>query len=134
MKKVDIEINSQPQQTQEPTNKEVGQISLDIFTHEKEIIILAPIAGASPDDITLAITEDVLTIKGVRPQKYQVNEEDYYTKECFWGRFSRSIVLPLEADTASISAQFEKNILEIRIPRKEINRTNIIKINASDED
>lgn len=113
-----------------PLEKEVGQLSLDIFKNANEIIILAPIAGISKEDITLAVTDDVLVIKGIRTTQYEIKEENYYTKECFWGNFSRSIVLPLEADTKNISAQFENNVLEIHIPRKEIEQTKVIKIKS----
>src|SRR6056297_1172736 len=87
----------------EPIEKEVGQLALDIFRTEKEIIILAPIAGVKPENINLSITNDVLVIKGERESNFFPAEDDYYTKECFWGKFSRSIVLPLEADTSNIS-------------------------------
>lgn len=113
-----------------PIEKEYGQLSLDIFHLEKEIVILAPIAGVKEEDLTISITDDVLVIKGIRQNKYDVPEEDYYTRECFWGNFSRSIVLPLEADTKNISAKFEHNVLEIHIPKTEIESTKVIRINS----
>lgn len=113
-----------------PIEKEYGQLSLDIFHLDKEIIILAPIAGVKEDDLNIAITDDVLVIRGTRQAKYEIPEENYYTKECFWGNFSRSIVLPLEADTRNISAKFEHNVLEIHIPKSDIEGTKVIKINV----
>jgi HSP20 family protein len=113
-----------------PIEKEYGQLSLDIFHADKEIVILAPIAGVKEEDISIAITDDVLVIRGTRQNKYEIPEENYYTKECFWGNFSRSIVLPLEADTKNISAKFEHNVLEIHIPKSDIEATKVIKING----
>jgi len=132
MKKSNIKIDTPvtSEGNQPPIEKEIGQLSLDIFHTDSEIVILAPIAGVKADDVTLSITDDVLVIKGVRTPKFEVAEENYYTKECFWGHFSRSIVLPLEADVKDISANFKNGILEIHIPRIEIKKTNIIKING----
>lgn len=113
-----------------PLEKEYGQLSLDIFHLEKELVILAPIAGVREEDITISITDDVLVIRGNRQQKFDIPEENYYTKECFWGNFSRSIVLPLEADAKHIHAKFENNVLEIHIPKGEVERTQVIKING----
>ncbi|MFA6917479.1 MAG: Hsp20/alpha crystallin family protein [Candidatus Gracilibacteria bacterium] len=113
-----------------PIGKEYGQLSLDIFHLEKEIVIMAPIAGVKEEDITISITDDVLVIKGSRQNKFEVPEENYYTRECFWGSFSRSIVLPQEADTRGISAKFDNNVLEIHIPRTEMEPTKVIKING----
>jgi len=113
-----------------PLEKEYGQLALDIFHLEKELVILAPIAGVKEEDISISITDDVLVIRGIRQQKFEIPEENYYTKECFWGNFSRSIVLPLEADTKHISAKFDDNVLEIHIPKGEVERTQVIKING----
>lgn len=113
-----------------PIKKEVGQLSVDIYHTDKEIVILAPIAGVPRDLIKISLTEDVLHIQGERQPKEEVAEEKYYTRECFWGPFSRSIVLPKEADTKGISAAFDDHVLEIRIPKTELEQTKIIKIKA----
>jgi len=113
-----------------PMKKEVGQLSLDIYQTEKEIIVVAPIAGVEKEDINISVNEDILVIKGDRAQREQVQEENYYTKECFWGSFSRAIVLPKEADIKNISASFEKCVLEIRIPKSENETNKIIKIKS----
>ncbi len=128
MKHSSIKIHPLPQNT--PVKKEVGQLSVDIYHTDKEIVVLAPIAGVSKEDIHLSVTDDVFVIKGSRPAQEDVPEENYYTRECFWGDFSRSIVLPLEADGKNISASFENNVLEIRIPKVKQESTKIIKIKA----
>ncbi len=125
-----IKIHPLPHEDKEPLKKEVGQLSLDIYYTDSEIVILAPVAGVKKEDIQLSLTDEVLVIKGQRTLREEVPEENYYTKECFWGNFSRSIVLPLEADTNKISASFEDNILEIRIAKNKKERTQIIKIKA----
>lgn len=113
-----------------PIKKEVGQLSLDIYQTEKEIIIVAPIAGVEKEDINITVNEDILVVKGNRPSASQIPDENYYTKECFWGSFSRAIVLPKEADIKNISASFEKCVLEIRIPKVETENNKIIKIKS----
>ncbi|PIZ75290.1 Hsp20/alpha crystallin family protein [Candidatus Peregrinibacteria bacterium CG_4_10_14_0_2_um_filter_38_24] len=113
-----------------PLKKEVGQLSLDIYQTDKEIIVVAPIAGVEKEDINITVNEDILVIKGDRAPRDQVADENYYTKECFWGSFSRAIVLPKNADIKNISASFEKCVLEIRIPKAETEANKIIKIKS----
>lgn len=108
--------------------EEVGQLSLDIIQTKDAIIILAPIAGTSTRDVTVTVTEDVLTIKGERLPPHEADEKDYLTKECFWGRFSRSIVLPKNCNPREISANSKNNILEIRIPRIMDEKNKVVKI------
>jgi len=132
MTDTNIKINpiSKDQSAQSlPIEKEYGQLSLDIFRMENEIVIMAPIAGVDEKSINISITDDVLVIQGTRQNKYEISEENYYTRECFWGNFSRSIVLPLEADTKHIKAKFDQNVLEIHIPKAEVETTKVIKIN-----
>lgn len=130
MKNTSIKIHPLPSNDTEPLQKEVGQLSVDIYRTDKELVIIAPIAGVGKDDVKLSITDDVLVIKGERPSHENIPEENYYTQECFWGNFSRAIVLPQEADTKNISASFENNVLEIRIPKQDVEQTKIIKIQA----
>lgn len=130
MKNSSIKIHPLPHDEKTPLKKEIGQLSVDIYHTDKEIVILAPVAGVTKEDVKLSVTEDVLVIRGERDSVEEVDEENYYTRECFWGNFQRAIVLPKEADVKNISASFEKNVLEIRIPKTQHEKTKIIKIKA----
>lgn len=108
-----------------------GQLSVDVYQTDSEIVIVAPIAGTASDQINISITDDVITIKGRRqiPTRDEIRTEDFYIQECFWGNFSRSIILPAAVDTNHVQAYFKNNILTIRIPKIERVRTRMIKIN-----
>lgn len=105
-----------------------GQLALDIYQTSRDIVIVAPIAGVKLSDLNLSVTEDVLTIKGKRYLEFDIPEEDYFTQECFWGDFSRSIVLPAAVDTTKINASFKDAVLKITIPRTERSKTKIVRI------
>ncbi len=113
-----------------PIQKQFGQLAVDIYQTPNEIVIIAPIAGVDKDHLHLSITDDVLVIQGERKRQEGVNEEQYHVRECFWGPFSRSIVLPLEANIQNVGANFDLNILTIRIPKTEKEHNKIIKIAA----
>lgn len=105
-----------------------GQLSVDIYQSEENLIILAPISGCNIDDIELTITDDVLSIKGRRVLDPDIDTDNYFTKECFWGTFSRAIVLPTKTETSKITAKFLNGILRIEIPKVESERTRKIEI------
>jgi len=109
--------------------QEIGQLSLDIIQTKTEIIILAPLAGVSAKEVTITVTDETLTIKGIRPNPVLTDEKDYLTKECFWGEFERSIILPENVDAKNIQASSVNNILEIRIPKTSEAKTKVVKIN-----
>jgi HSP20 family protein len=110
---------------------EEGQLSIDVYETKTELIIVAPIAGVKMEDISLTVTEDILTIKGQRSLELAISEEDYLIQECFWGNFSRSIVLPSAVDATKISASFKDGVLKIAIPRTERTKTKLIRIKAA---
>ena len=118
-----------PEKLQEEKDENTeGQLALDIYQTESDIVIVAPIAGVKLNDINVAVTEDVLTIKGNRYLEFDIPEEDYFTQECFWGDFSRSIVLPAAVDTSKISATFKDAVLKITIPKTEKTKTRVVRI------
>jgi len=107
-----------------------GQLALDIYQTPTHIVVVAPIAGVKMDDIDVSVTEDVLTIKGKRYLEFDIPDEDYFTQECFWGDFSRSIVLPTSVDATKIAASFKDAVLKITIPKAERIKTKIVRIKA----
>lgn len=108
-----------------------GQLALDVFQTADEIVVVAPIAGVKSNDVSITVTDDedkVLTIQGKRAFHFAVDSADYFTQECFWGNFSRSIILPESVDTTKVSASFQDCILTIRVPKVEKIRTRMVKI------
>lgn len=107
-----------------------GQLALDVYQTSTHIVVLAPIAGVKLEDMSVEVSDDVLTIQGNRQYSKTVEQENYFTQECFWGDFSRSIVLPASVDTNKISASFDDGVLKIEIPKIEKIRSKTIRIKA----
>lgn len=105
-----------------------GQLSIDVYYKDDELVIISPIAGASMENIEVILKGDILIIRGERVLPEKVEEKDYKYKECFWGPFSRTIALPKNLDTAQIKAFYNNGILMIKIPKKESESTRRIEI------
>jgi HSP20 family molecular chaperone IbpA len=71
-----------------------GQLAVDVYQTKENVVIKAPIAGVTPDKIDIEVAEDVVTIRGERVEEKEVDREHYYVQECYWGSFSRSVILP----------------------------------------
>jgi HSP20 family protein len=110
-----------------------GQLPIDILENEKEILIITPISGVDLDKTEIVITNDVLTIRGERQtdlSNFSFKKRDYYVQECFWGRFSRSVILPTNVDAQKIDAFQKDHVLYIRIPKKSAIQMRIVKIKS----
>ena len=90
-----------------------GQLLVDVYTTARNIIIKAPMAGVDLKNLDISLDNDFLTIKGRREVDEEARTGDYLYKECYWGTFSRSLVLPAEVDNKKIEAFLENGILTV---------------------
>jgi len=106
----------------------VGQLAVDVYQTENELVIQSAIAGVKSEDLDISLEGDVITISGERKKPFE-EKEDYFSQECYWGKFSRQIILPVEVDPNRIEASLKDGILTIRAPKllKEKKRKIIIK-------
>jgi HSP20 family protein len=96
---------------------EEGQLTIDVYQTPEDIVVQSAIAGVKPEDIDIDVSPDSITIRGERQQEQEVSEEDYLYQECYWGRFSRSVILPQEIDPEQASVTFKSGVLVIRLPK-----------------
>ncbi|MEI7819105.1 MAG: Hsp20/alpha crystallin family protein [bacterium] len=94
-----------------------GQLAVDVYQTKDSVVVKAPIAGVRPDDIDIAISEDVMTIRGDRKEETIVEKEHYYVQECFWGSFSRSIILPTSTIAEKAQATLKDGVLTVVVPK-----------------
>ena len=104
-----------------------GQLAVDVYQTDDELIIQSAIAGIKPGDLDITAQGDTVVIRGIR-ENGRSEEKNYFYKECFWGRFSREIILPIEADAARAEASMTDGVLTIRIPKIEKGKTKKIVI------
>ncbi len=111
-----------------PRQESEGQLTIDVFQTEDEIVIQSTIAGVSDKDLDISVTNDMVTIKGSRTPEQRIKPSDYYYQELYWGPFSRSIILPVDVDADSAKASMKNGILTIRLPKLDKVKTKRIRI------
>lgn len=94
-----------------------GQLPVDVHQTASDIVIRAFVAGVRPDEIGISISRDMVEIEGSRMEREQVTGSDYFTRELFWGSFSRTIMLPQEIDVEASSASAKDGLLTIILPK-----------------
>ncbi|MBS3756895.1 MAG: Hsp20/alpha crystallin family protein [Desulfobacterales bacterium] len=95
------------------------QPSVDTYEKDKAIKIRAELPGVKKDDISIDVRNNVLTLSGERKQDEDVNEENFYRRERFYGRFQRAFTLPDDVDADNIDAHFDGGVLKITVPKTE---------------
>ncbi|MBI2985055.1 MAG: Hsp20/alpha crystallin family protein [Candidatus Kerfeldbacteria bacterium] len=95
-----------------------GQLAVDVFEDgENNIVIRAAIAGVRAEDIDITVNDDMVTIKGVRHVEDEQPIGEYLYEECYWGGFSRTIILPVEVDADAVKATLKSGILRVVLPK-----------------
>lgn len=114
----------------EPSQQE-GELPVDMYQTNDAIIIKALVAGVSPGDLDISITRDMVTIRGVREEYQETNDDNYYHRELFWGGFTRTLVLPEEVVIDEAEAQEKHGLLEIRLPKLDKHRSTQLKVRSN---
>jgi len=96
-----------------------GQLTVDVYQTDQELVIQSVIAGVRPEDLDISIEKDLVTIKGRRERVAKDKERNYFYQECYWGPFSREIILPTEVDVLRSEASMRQGVLTIRMPKIE---------------
>lgn len=125
------ENNNQAEEEWLEDDFEEGQLSIDVYQDPKSLIIKSTIAGVKPEDIDISINNDMLTIRGKREMNEEINEENYLYRECYWGSFSRSIILPVEIEADKIDASLENGVLTVILPKAKNAQQISIKVKGS---
>ncbi len=105
-----------------------GQLTIDVYQTPSHIIIKSTIAGVAPEDLDITITNDMVTIRGKRAKDEEIKTEDYYYQECYWGAFSRSVILPTDVQSDEAQASLKNGILTIKLPKVEKVKTKKIRV------
>lgn len=114
----------------EEPEEEEGELSVDVYQTATDIIIEAMVAGVKPEDLQLSITRDMVTIKGKREGNGNVDENDYFYRELYWGNFIRTILLPSEIDIEGAEAVEKHGLLIIRMPKLDKGRATKLKVKS----
>ena len=116
--------------------EEEGQLSVDILETEQEIVVISTMAGARDESLEIVIQNDLLTIRGSRISPLHESAQygrilQHYHKECFWGKFSRTIVLPHDVKSELTTATLQNGVLVIRLPKRQ--QTSRIQVTVVDD-
>jgi HSP20 family protein len=111
-------------------NESEGWLTIDVYQTPHEIVVESAVAGVDPDALDITATPDSLAIKGERQRRKEVRDDDYLYQECYWGKFSRSVILPQEVDPENATVSFKNGILTVRLPKVNRKKTHKLKVSS----
>lgn len=107
-----------------------GELTVDVFETPNSIIIKTIVAGVKKEDMEINLSRDMITIKGKREVEEDIEDENYFHRELFWGTFSRTVLLPQEIDIERAEATENQGLLTIKLPKIDKGRQARLKVKS----
>ncbi len=109
---------------------EEAELTVDVYQTASDIVIQAMVAGVKPEDLELTIARDMVTIRGKRGDNRNIDDDNYFTKELYWGKFSRTILLPQEIEPEEVEATEKHGLLTIKLQKVDKEKKNVIRVKS----
>lgn len=94
-----------------------GQLMVDVYDRPDAIVVRSLIAGVNAEDLEISLNDDMLTLRGVRNEHEDVADDQFYHRECYWGPFSRTIIMPTAVRQEKIKAFSKNGVVVIVLPK-----------------
>ncbi|MBP9715253.1 MAG: hypothetical protein QG583_702 [Patescibacteria group bacterium] len=109
---------------------EEAELAVDVYQTPTDIIIQTFVAGVRPENLDLTISRDMITISGKREENRNIDDENYFTKELYWGKFSRTISLSQEIEPEEAEATEKHGLLTLRLQKIDKDKKTSIKVKS----
>jgi HSP20 family protein len=107
--------------------------AVDVYEDEHNVTLKIEVPGIDEKDIDVRVENNTLTVHGERKFEKEEKEENYRRVERQYGSFSRTFTLPNTVDTESVSADYEKGVLKIKLAKRAEAKPKQIKVNVGGE-
>ena len=104
--------------------------AMDLVETDEHFVLRADLPGVSEGDVKIELDDNVLTISGERKAAHEERKEGFYRVERAYGSFSRTLTLPEGVDAEGISANFDRGVLEVRVPKPEQRKPRKVEISV----
>jgi HSP20 family protein len=91
--------------------------AMDLVETDEHLVLRADLPGLDHDDVNVEVKDGTLTVSGERKAEHAEKSEGFYRVERAYGSFARSLSLPRGVDADRIDADFDRGVLEVRIPK-----------------
>ncbi|MFA5773350.1 MAG: Hsp20/alpha crystallin family protein [Candidatus Paceibacterota bacterium] len=130
-RKINFELKDKDLPKEPKWEEEIdAELTVDLYQTPSDIIVQTMVAGVQPDNLSITITRDMITVRGKREENQSIDKDNYFVQELYWGSFSRTISLPEEVDPEGAEAIEKHGLLIIKLPKLDKNRETKLKVKS----
>ena len=123
-------VEAEPEEVYEEEESEIPGLAIDMYESDNGVVIQCMVAGVTPENLHISITRNTVTLEGRRNEPQGISEDQYVSRELYWGPFLREIELPFEVDPDGADAVEKYGLLIIRLPRLDVSRIQELKVKS----
>lgn len=94
-------------------------IPVNLYENDRELMVVAPMPGVAPEDISVDVTDDGRLTLRARMHGEGQERIDYLLREWSYGPFERTIELPRRVDASRANLSFGNGVLAVALPKAE---------------
>lgn len=102
----------------------------DIYETAKNLILKVELPGVNAKDVSVEINDNLLTLKGQRKMRQNVEGEHYHRMEFAYGFFQRTFTLPVAVEDKKVKATYKNGVLEVLVPKAKTSSSRHIKVDV----
>jgi HSP20 family protein len=102
--------------------------AIEMQETETDVILKAEIPGMEAKELTVEVSEDSVLISGERQQEKRTEEKGFFRSEFHYGRFERSMHLPVSVKNTEVKSEFKDGVLTLTLPKSEEARRKVVKV------
>lgn len=102
----------------------------DMRETKDDLLVTFELPGVNEKDVSVSMNGDVLTVRGERKIERDTKDEGYHRLERVYGKFERSLPLPMPVQVDKVKATYREGVLEIRMPKVEAVKPREIKVES----
>lgn len=112
-----------------PDRPNVWSPAIELHDRENSLILRAEIPGVEGKDLDIQVTREAVSISGEHRYEKQTEEKGFYHSEFRYGKFQRTIQLPVPIQNDKVEAEFKNGILTLTLPKLEELQRKVVKVN-----
>lgn len=106
-------------------------IPVNCYQNEREVMVVAPMPGVAPEDISIDVTDDGAMI--LRAAEHGMGQEriEYVVREWSYGPYERRVELPCCVDATRANVAFGNGVLTVTLPKTDALRPDSLRIDRT---
>lgn len=113
-----------------PSRRYGWDMAVDVFEEKDQVTVKMTLPGINPNDLSLSVDDNLLSISGEREEEQEVDDKEYYSKEIRRGSFSRIVELPTAVEATKAEASYADGLLCIALPKLSTQESKGVKISV----